>query len=37
MYVKDVTSVWTTEGDTNVFPINIGLYQGSILSLIYLP
>jgi hypothetical protein len=32
MYDKVVTSVRTTDGDTNVFPINIGLYQGSTLS-----
>jgi hypothetical protein len=31
MYDKVVTSVPTTDGDTNVFPINIGLYQGSTL------
>ena len=32
MYDKVVTSVRTTDGDTNVFPINIGLHQGSTLS-----
>jgi hypothetical protein len=32
MYDKVVTSVRTTDGDTNVFPINIGLNQGSALS-----
>jgi hypothetical protein len=32
MYNKVVTSVRTTDGDTNVFPINIGLYQGLALS-----
>jgi hypothetical protein len=32
MYNKVVTSVRTTDGDTNVFPINIGLYQGLDLS-----
>ena len=32
MYDKVVTSVRTTDGDTNVFPINIGLHQGSALS-----
>jgi hypothetical protein len=32
MYDKVVTSVRTTDGDTNVFPINIGLHQGSVLS-----
>jgi hypothetical protein len=32
MYDKAVTSVQTTDGDTNVFPINIGLHQGSALS-----
>jgi hypothetical protein len=32
MYDKFVTSVRTTDGDTNVFPINIGLHQGSALS-----
>ncbi|WVZ58522.1 hypothetical protein U9M48_008792 [Paspalum notatum var. saurae] len=31
MYNKVVTSVRTTNGDTNDFPINIGLYQGSAL------
>jgi hypothetical protein len=33
MYNNVVTSVRTTDGDTNVFPINIGLHQGSALSL----
>jgi hypothetical protein len=32
MYDKVVTSVRTTDGDTNVFPINIGLHQDSTLS-----
>jgi hypothetical protein len=32
MYDKVVTSVQTTDGDTNVFSINIGLRQGSALS-----
>jgi hypothetical protein len=32
MYNKVVTSVRTTDGDTNGFPINIGLYQGLDLS-----
>jgi hypothetical protein len=32
MYNKVVTSFRTTDGDTNVFPINIGLHQGSALS-----
>jgi hypothetical protein len=32
MYDKVVTSVRTTDGDTNVFPINIGLHQGLALS-----
>jgi hypothetical protein len=32
MYDKVVTSVQTSDGDTNVFPINIGLHQGSALS-----
>jgi hypothetical protein len=32
MYDKVVTSLRTTDGDTNVFPINIGLHQGSTLS-----
>jgi hypothetical protein len=32
MYDKVVTSVRTTDGDTNVFLINIGLHQGSALS-----
>jgi hypothetical protein len=32
MYDKVVTSIRTTDGDTNVFSINIGLYQGSTLS-----
>jgi hypothetical protein len=27
-----VTSVWTSDEDTNDFPINIGLHQGSALS-----
>jgi hypothetical protein len=27
-----VTSVWISDGDTNDFPINIGLHQGSALS-----
>jgi hypothetical protein len=32
MYDKAMTSVRTTDDDTNVFPINIGLHQGSALS-----
>jgi hypothetical protein len=32
MYDKVVTSVQTSDGDINVFPINIGLHQGSALS-----
>jgi hypothetical protein len=32
MYDNVVTSVRTNDGDTNDFPINIGLYQGSALS-----
>ena len=32
MYDKVVTSVRTTDGDTNVFPINIELHQRSTLS-----
>jgi hypothetical protein len=32
MYDKVVTSVQTTDGDANIFPINIGLHQGSALS-----
>jgi hypothetical protein len=32
MYDNVVTSVRTTDGDTYVFPINIGLHQGSALS-----
>jgi hypothetical protein len=32
MYHNVVTSVRTSDGDTNVFPINIGLHQGSALS-----
>jgi hypothetical protein len=32
MYDKVVTSVRTTNGDTNIFPINIGLHQGLALS-----
>jgi hypothetical protein len=32
MYDKVVTSVRTTNGDTNVFPINIELHQGLALS-----
>jgi hypothetical protein len=32
MYDNIVTSVRTSDGDTNDFPINIGLYQGSALS-----
>jgi hypothetical protein len=32
MYDKVVTSVRTTDGDTNVFLINIGLHQGLTLS-----
>jgi hypothetical protein len=31
MYDKVLTSVRTTDVDTNVFPINIGLHQGSTL------
>jgi hypothetical protein len=32
MYDNVVTSVRTSDEDTNDFPINIGLYQGSALS-----
>jgi hypothetical protein len=32
MYDKVVTSVRTTDGNTNAFPINIGLHQGLALS-----
>jgi hypothetical protein len=32
MYDNIVISVQTSDGDTNDFPINIGLYQGSALS-----
>jgi hypothetical protein len=32
MYDDVVTSVRTSDGDTNDFPINIGLHQGSALS-----
>jgi hypothetical protein len=32
IYDKVVTSVRTTDGDTNVLSINIGLHQGSTLS-----
>jgi hypothetical protein len=32
MYDNIVTSVRTSDGDTNVFPINIRLYQESALS-----
>jgi hypothetical protein len=32
MYDNIVTSIRTSDGDTNDFPINIGLYQGSALS-----
>jgi hypothetical protein len=32
MYNNVVTSVRTSNGDTNDFPINIGLHQGSALS-----
>jgi hypothetical protein len=32
MYDKVVTSIRTTDGDTNVFPVNIGLHQGSASS-----
>jgi hypothetical protein len=32
MYNNVVTSVRTSDGDTNDFPINIGLHQGSALS-----
>jgi hypothetical protein len=32
MYDNVVTSVRTSDGDTNDFPINIGLHQGSALS-----
>jgi hypothetical protein len=32
MYDNVVTSVWTINGDTNNFPINIGLHQVSALS-----
>jgi hypothetical protein len=33
MYDNVVTSVQTSDGDTNDFPINIGLHQGSALRL----
>jgi hypothetical protein len=33
MYDNIMTSVRTSDGDTNNFPINIGLHQGSALSL----
>jgi hypothetical protein len=32
MYDNVVTSVRTSDEDTNDFPINIGLHQGSVLS-----
>jgi hypothetical protein len=32
MYDNIVTSARTSDGDTNDFPINIGLHQGSALS-----
>jgi hypothetical protein len=32
MYDNIVTSVQTSDGDTNDFPINVGLHQGSALS-----
>jgi hypothetical protein len=32
MYTNVVTSVRTSDGDTDDFPINIGLHQGSALS-----
>ena len=32
MYDNAVTSVRTSDGDTNGFPIKIGLHQGSALS-----
>jgi hypothetical protein len=32
IYDNVVTSVRTSDGDTNDFPINIGLHQGSALS-----
>jgi hypothetical protein len=32
MYDNVVTSVQTSDGDTNDFPINIGLHQGSALN-----
>jgi hypothetical protein len=32
MYGNVVTGVQTSDGDTNDFPINIGLHQGSTLS-----
>jgi hypothetical protein len=32
MYDNVVISVWTSDGDTNDFIINIGLHQGSALS-----
>ena len=35
MYNKVMTSVRTTDGDTEVFPIKIGLHQGSALSPYY--
>ena len=33
MYNKVITSVRTTDGDADDFPIKIGLHQGSTLSL----
>jgi hypothetical protein len=33
MYDNVVTNVRTSDGDTNDFPINIGLHHGSTLSL----
>jgi hypothetical protein len=32
MYDNDVTNVQISDGDTNNFPINIGLHQGSALN-----
>jgi hypothetical protein len=32
MYDKVVTNVRTTDNDINIFPINIGLHQDSVLS-----
>uniref|UniRef100_A0A0A9FR04 Uncharacterized protein n=1 Tax=Arundo donax TaxID=35708 RepID=A0A0A9FR04_ARUDO len=36
MYYDVVTSIQTSDGDTDDFPIKIGLHQGSAMSLIFL-